>query len=125
MLNEEEEENYNACESGVSIGFSKNVCLKTRLDGSRTHVFLEVGGILDAYDIEFTLTIRASHPTNPNIATPQVRLGNAAIRAVLPEIHMTKQLVACLQGSAHPNIKRLDEVAQEVVIALVRWWSDE
>lgn len=117
MLNEEEE-NYNACESGVSIGFSKNLCLKTRVEGLRTYVFLEVGGILDAYDMETTLTIRASHPA-PEAGTPHA----AAIRAVLPEIHMTKQLAACLQGSAHPNIKRLDEVAQEVAIALVRWWG--
>ena len=119
MLNEEEE-SYDVYEPGVSIGFSENLCLKTRVDGVRTYVFLEVGGILDAYDVEITLDIRASFPTATALPLTTWRETGDAMHAILPEIHLTKQLVARLQGSAHPNIKRLSDVAGQVAIALVR-----
>ena len=107
-------------EPGVSIGFSENLSLKTRASDEMTYVFLEVGGILDAHDVEITLNIRASFPTptSPRVTT-WGETGDA-MRAVLLEIHMTKQLVARLQGSAHPNIKRLQDVAGQIALALVR-----
>ena len=107
-------------EPGVSIGFSENLCLKTQVSDEMTYVFLEVGGILDAHDVEITLEIRASFPTpTPRPVTTWGEMGDA-MHAVLSEIHLTKQLVACLQGSAHPNIKRLQGVAGQIALALVR-----
>lgn len=107
-------------EPGVSIGFGEDLALKTRVSDEVTYVFLEVGGILDAHDVEITLDIRASFPTPTSPRVTTWGETGEAMHAILPEIHMTKQLVARLQGSAHPNIKRLQDVAGQIALALVR-----